>query len=168
MSTSSLTDHVVALWRLQSRYADVVTRRAWGELGHLFLPETTVHIDTVTNPPRTIVGPDEFASVIGAAIERFDHFTFVILNTVVDVDEAALAAGGGPDRPLTATGRMFMCEIRHDAATDTWQNAHGVYSDRYVWLDGDTGGWRVAERRYRSMARTGPDGAVFGLPPDLA
>ena len=27
--------------------------------------------------------------------------------------------------------------------------------------------WRIAERHYRSMARTGPDEAVLGLPPDL-
>ena len=64
--TSTLTDHVVALWRLQSRYADVVTRRAWPELHDLFLPDTPVHIDTGT-----------------------------------------------------ATGRFFMCEVRHDTASDT-------------------------------------------------
>ena len=155
--TTSLTDHVVALWRLQSRYADVVTRRAWSELHDLFLPDTVVHIDTVTAPVRELVGPEAFGSFVGAAIERFDHFTFVILNTVVDVDEAA----------LTATGRIFMCEIRHDAATDTWQNAHGVYSDRYVFVEGGAG-WCFAERSYRSLARTGPDGVVFGLPPGLA
>lgn len=152
--TTSLTDHVVALWRLQSRYADVVTRRAWGELHELFLPDTTVHLDTVTSAPRSIVGPGAFGDFVGSAIDRFDHFTFVILNTVVDVDEVS----------LTATGRIFMCEVRHDPATDTWQNAHGVYSDRYV---SGADGWRFAERRYRSMARTGPEGAVFGLPPDL-
>lgn len=159
MDSASLTDHVVALWRLQSRYADVVTRRAWGELHDIFLPDTVVHIDTVTAPPRSIGGPDEFGSVIGAAMDRFDHFNFVILNTVVDVDEEALTA-------LTATGRIFMCEVRHDAATDIWQTTYGVYSDRYVFAV-DGGGWRIAERRYRSMARTDPDGAVFGLPPDL-
>jgi SnoaL-like domain len=157
--TTALTDHVVALWRLQSRYADVVTRRAWPELHDLFLPDTTVHIDTVTSPSRSIVGPEAFGSFVGAAIERFDHFAFVILNTVVDVDEAGTGA----------TGRIFMCEIRHDTATDTWQNAHGVYTDRYVFVEDDgagrPGGWRFAERRYRSMARTGPDGVVFGLPP---
>ncbi len=167
--TTSLTDHVVALWRLQSRYADVVTRRAWPELHDLFLPETTVHIDTVTAPVREVVGPEAFGAFVGAAIERFDHFTFVILNTVVDVDEAA----------GTATGRFFMCEVRHDAASDEWQNAHGVYRDRYVLQDeggsdggqgghGGPGRWWIAERHYRSMARTGPDGAVFGLPPGFA
>lgn len=156
--TSTLTDHVVALWRLQSRYADVVTRRAWPELHDLFLPDTTVHIDTVTGPEREVVGPEAFGAFVAKAIERYDHFAFVILNTVVDVDEAA----------GSATGRIFMCEVRHDTASDTWQNAHGVYRDRYV-LDGGGGtGWRFAERHYRSMARTGPAGLVLGLPPGFA
>ena len=160
--TSSLTDHVVALWRLQHRYADVVTRRAWTELPELFIPDAPIHLDTVTSPPRTIVGPEALGEMVGTAIERFDHFTFVILNAVVDVDEQA----------LTATGRIFMCEVRHDTSTDAWQNAHGVYSDRYAFVsdgdgDGGAGGWRFAERSYRSMARTGPDGAVFALAPNL-
>lgn len=151
-ATPSTTDHVVALWRLQSRYADVVTRRAWPELAELFRSDTIVRIDTVTAPEREVVGPEAFGAFVAGAIERYDHFAFVILNTVVDVD----AAGEN------ATGRIFMCEIRHDAASDTWQNAHGVYRDRYVQRDGR---WWFAERRYRSMARTGPDGSVFGLPP---
>ena len=57
-----------------------------------------------------------------------------------------------------------MCEVRHDAESGTWPNAHGVYQDRYQHLDGR---WWFAERRYRSMARTGPGGQVLGLPPDL-
>lgn len=153
MTTRSETDDVVALWRLQARYADVVSRRAWPELAELLRPDATIELDTVTAPPRTITGPDELGAFVSGAIERFDHFTFVILNTVVEVD--------GPDE---ARGRIFMCEVRHDAATDTWQNAHGVYRDRYVRRDG---GWRIAERHYRSMARTGPEGAVFGLPEGL-
>jgi len=151
--TTSETDDVVALWRLQSGYADVVTRRAWPELRDLFQPETTVHIDTVTAPLRTIVGPDDFGAFVAGAIERYDYFAFVILNRVVDLD--------GPD-PDTASGRIFMCEIRHDAASDRWHNAYGLYQDRYTRLDDR---WWFAERRYRSMARTGPEPAVFGLPP---
>jgi hypothetical protein len=147
------TDDVVALWRLQSRYADVITRRAWPELTELFLPDTTVHVDTVTAPARTFVGPGAFGEFVAGAIARFDHFTFVILNTVVELDG-----------PTDARGRIFMCEVRHDEASDTWQNAHGVYQDRYRQ---DAGRWWFAERRYRSLARTGPAGEVLGLPPDL-
>jgi hypothetical protein len=155
-SGRSETDDVVALARLQSRYADVVTRRAWDELGDIFRPDATVVVDTVTSPARTLVGPREFGAFVARAVERFDHFTFVILNAVVDV-----GAGGDPD---AAEGRMFMCEIRHDTARDEWTYAHGVYSDRYRYVDGR---WWFAGRRYRSMARTGPDAAVLGLPPGL-
>jgi hypothetical protein len=150
------TDDVVALWRLQSRYADVVTRRAWPEVDELFRPDTTVHIDTVTAPALATTGPHEFATFVAGSLERFDHFAFVILNTVVDV-----AVGGDPD---AAEGRIFMCEIRHETALDMWHNAYGVYSDRYRRIDGR---WWFAERRYRSMARTGPESTVLGLPPGL-
>ena len=148
------TDDVVAICRLQSAYADVITRRAWAELADVFLPDTTVHLDTVTRPARDIVGPAAFGEFVAGAIERYDHFAFVILNTVVDV-----GTGGDPD---AATGRLFMCEVRHDRASDSWQNAHGVYRDRYRRGEGR---WRIAERHYRSMARQGPDGVVLGLPP---
>jgi len=161
MARRSETDDVVALWRLQARYADVITRRAWPELHEVFLPDTAVHIDTVTAPPRSVVGPDAFGDFVATSIARFDHFTFVILNTVVDLDPPA-----EPEGPIMeAGGRIFMCEVRHDAASDTWQNAHGVYQDRYRHLEDR---WWIAGRRYRSLARTGPDAAVFGLPPDLA
>jgi SnoaL-like protein len=147
------TDDVVALWRLQARYADIVTRRAWPELSDVFRPDAAVHLDTVTAPPRTILGPDALGDFIGTSIERFDHFAFVILNTVVEVDP-----------PDAARGRIFMCEIRHDVASDTWQNAYGVYQDSYLRVGAR---WWFAERHYRSFARTGPEGAVFGLPPGL-
>lgn len=144
------TRDVVALWRLQSAYADVVTRRAWDELHGLFLPTATVEVDTVTAPAGTFTGAADFGAFVGAAVERFDHFAFVILNTVVDV------AGD------TARGRIFMCELRHDAATGDWSTAYGVYQDRY---ERHHGRWWFAARRYRSMARTGPTAAVLGLPP---
>jgi len=161
MPAATDTDDVVALWRLQSRYADIVTRRAWPALHEVFRPDTAVHIDTVTAPPRTVVGPDAFADFVATAMARFDHFTFVILNTVVDLDPPERAG----EQVTGAGGRIFMCEVRHDGASDSWQNAHGVYQDRYVRLDGR---WWIAARRYRSMARTGPGAGVFGLPPDLA
>ncbi len=151
----SETDHVVALWRLQARYADAVSSRNWLMLHELFHPDAAIHLDLVTSPPRTIVGPTELGSFVAGAIARYDHFTFVILNTVID-----LLPGTDPPE---ATGRLFMCEVRHEAATDAWTEAHGLYRDRYVH-DGDR--WRFAERRYRSLARRGPGGVVLGLPPD--
>src|SRR5205814_5584353 len=97
------TDDVVSLWRLQAQYADIVNRRAWPELHEVFRPHTRVDVDTVTSPARTFIGPDTFAAFVADAIERFDHFEFVILNTVVDIAS-----------DTQATGRIFMCEIRHD------------------------------------------------------
>jgi hypothetical protein len=147
------SDDVVALWRLQASYADVVNRRAWSELADLFRPDAVLHLDTVTVPPQDFVGPGAVGSFIGTAIERFDHFSFVILNTVVDMT--------GHD---TARGRIFMCEIRHDAAGDEWTFAYGLYQDRYVRVDER---WWFGARSYRSLARTGPQAGVFGLPAGL-
>jgi hypothetical protein len=147
-----VSDNVVELQQLQSAYADVVSRRAWGELERLFLPDITVEIDTVSSPARTFTGPAEFSEFVGAACERFDHFQFVILNSVIEV------AGD------EATGRIFMCEIRHHSAERVWSTAYGMYQDRYRKVDGT---WFFAERHYRSLARTGPQEGVFGLPPDL-
>ncbi|MEY2422104.1 MAG: hypothetical protein QOI95_2171 [Acidimicrobiaceae bacterium] len=144
------TDDVVSLWRLQAQYADIVTRRAWAELHEVFRPDTLVEVDTVTNPVRVFIGADAFGEFVGDSIERFDHFEFVILNTVVDITSGT-----------KATGRIFMCEIRHDRELDTWPIAYGRYEDSYSRVDGR---WWFTERRYRSMARTGPDAAIFGLP----
>lgn len=148
------TDDIVALWRLQHAYADVVTRRAWAELGDLFLPDTPVRIETATGPERLVTGPEAFGQFVAGAIEKYDYFAFVILNSVVDVDEP----------PDGARGRFFMTEIRHEPAIDAWHNAYGVYQDRYVRRDGR---WWFAERHYRSMARSGPEPTVIGLPGGL-
>jgi hypothetical protein len=147
------TADVVALWRLQSTYADIVTRRAWPELVTVFLPAATVEVDTVTAELRHFTGPQEFADFVGPATDRFDHFEFVILNTVVDID--------GPD---SARGRIFMCEIRHETVANEWNTAYGLYQDRYQRVDGT---WWFADRRYRSLARTGINTGVFGIPDGL-
>jgi hypothetical protein len=147
------TQDVVSLWRLQAAYADLVSRRAWNELDTVFLPDTTVEVDTVSSPASTCIGADGFAAFVGPATDRFDHFQFVILNTVVDLD--------GPEE---ANGRIFMCEIRHEIAIDDWTTAYGIYQDRYRKVDGR---WWFAARRYRSLARTGPQNGIFGVPPDL-
>src|SRR3954454_5502876 len=90
----------VAVTRLQAAYADVVTRRSWLELGELFLPDAPVHVDTVTNPVIEIVGPQQLGEFIGNAIESFEFFEFVILNTVVSFTA-----------PDAATGRLYMVEL---------------------------------------------------------
>jgi hypothetical protein len=155
------THHVVSLWRLQASYADTITRRAWSELASLFRPDAVVVLDTVTAPVRTIIGPEALGAFVGPAIERFDHFTFVILNSVVDVTRLPEE---DPDGVGLATGRIFMCEVRHDQETDDWPNAHGLYQDDYEFVDGR---WWISGRRYRSLARAGAAGAVFPMPDGL-
>lgn len=151
--SSDDTADVVALWRLQSTYADIVTRRAWSELATVFAPDVTIEVDTVTSAALHIEGPAGFAAFVGPATDRFDHFEFVILNTVVEVTSAD-----------EARGRIFMCEIRREVDGGEWSTAYGLYQDDYVRADGK---WWIAARRYRSLARTGSNEGVFGVPDDM-
>lgn len=145
--TDRVDDHV-GIERLQSAYADLVNRRAWDELGDLFLPDARIRIDTVSADPVELVGPDGFAAFVAPAVQRFAFFEFVVLNRRIELH----------DDPSTAAARIFMCEIRRDAETLDWSTAFGVYHDRYR----RTGtGWRFAGRDYRSLTRT--DGPVFDL-----
>ncbi|MFZ4517424.1 MAG: nuclear transport factor 2 family protein [Microthrixaceae bacterium] len=160
MTTSRPTDDELrdlvdrdAIRELQARYADVVTRRAWPELTGLFLPDAEVRIDTVTRDPFTVTGPGELGRFIGGAVERFDFFEFVILNSLVE-----LRVGGDPD---AAAARMFMCEQRRAAADGGWSTAYGLYRDDYGRLDGR---WWFTGRSYRSLARSGADGGAFPFP----
>ncbi|MFL6238159.1 MAG: nuclear transport factor 2 family protein [Actinomycetes bacterium] len=151
-----MTDDIpayIAITRLQASYADVVTRRAWAELGPLFVPGATIHIDTVTRPPIEVVGAGALGEFIAGAIERFAFFEFVPLNTVVEV---------GPDG--TATGRLYMVELRQERDGGEWSNAFGLYQDRYRF---DAGRWKFAHRHYQSLARkVGVQLAeVFPFPP---
>jgi hypothetical protein len=133
------TDAYVAITRLQASYADVVTRRAWDELAPLFLPDAPIHIDTVTRPTVDLVGAAGLADFVAPAVERFEFFEFVILNTVIDIHDNTGAAG-----------RLYMVEVRQERATQEWSNAFGLYEDDYAVHDGQ---WRFARRRYRSLAR---------------
>ena len=143
------TASVVAIQRLQAAYGDAVTRRAWAEVTTLFEPDAVVHIDTRTREPFTLDGPEAVAAFIERSLESFTFFEFAILNAVVDLTTAD-----------TATGRVYICELRHDT-TGEWTQAYGLYRDDYVRRDGD---WRIAGRRYRSLARTGPKIESFGVP----
>src|SRR5258708_1072047 len=95
----------LGITRLQSAYADVVSRRAWEELDALFAPGCRIEVDTVTSPARHFAGGADFGAFVAESIERFEFFEFVILNTVVDIHP-------GP----TATGRLWMAEPRQEWA----------------------------------------------------
>jgi hypothetical protein len=149
------TEAFIAITRLQAAYADVVTRRVWSELEPLFVEGAPIHVDTVSNPVIELVGATALGEFVGDAIDRFDFFEFVILNTVIDVTNET-----------SARGRLYMVELRQDASTGEWSNAFGVYHDRYAQHDGR---WRFAERHYQSLARkVGNDrAAVFPFPDTL-
>jgi len=153
--TAETVDHA-GIERLQRAYADVVNRRDWPALADLFASDAALDLDLVTSEPRRIMGPAAIGEFIGAAIERFAFFQFVILNSHVD-----LWPEGDVD---AATARLFMCELRQAEGETVRVDAYGLYRDRYVRLDGR---WRFAHRRYRSMGRF-PPGDVFPLPADLS
>ena len=152
---AAAVDHI-EIGRLQTAYADVVTRRAWPELAELFLPTAEVAIDRVTAEPLLLVGPERVGGFISGAIERFGFFEFVILNSHIDLH----ASDDG-----VAAARIFMQELRQDAESGHWTDAFGLYRDRYERVDGR---WWFAGRRYQSFARTTPGdtATVFPLPTD--
>jgi hypothetical protein len=142
----------VEITRLQNAYADVVTRRAWPELHDMFLADAPVRVDTVTNPAIELTGPQAVGDFIGTAVERFEFFEFVPLSTRV-----ALRVGDDADR---ASARLYICELRQDAASGHATQAFGVYRDDYRRIDGR---WWFARRDYQSLARSGR-GEVFAFP----
>ena len=140
----------VGVTRLQGAYGDAVTRRCWADFDEMFVPDAPVHLDLRNGTTIELVGATAVGEFIAGAVERFEFFEFALLNAVVEID--------GPD---AATGRLYMWELRQDAASGRWTNAYGLYRDRYVRHDGR---WRFAERWYHSLARTGSDAVVFDIP----
>jgi hypothetical protein len=120
-------------------YADVVTRRAWAELEPLFVPDAAIVVDPVTRPAIDLMGAGALAEFVAEALQRFTFFELVPLNSV--------AESTGPD---SATGRLWMVELRQERDSGSWSEAYGRYDDHYARVDGT---WCYAERRYRSLAR---------------
>lgn len=143
----STIDHV-AITRLQSAYADAVTRRAWEEMPGLFTADAVVRVDTVTAEPLEFIGPTALADFIAGSIERFEFFQFVILNSHIELDGAE------------AKARVFITELRQHQETGHWSQVFGLYQDRYRKHDD---AWHFAERSYSSLARTGRN-QVFPMP----
>jgi hypothetical protein len=151
MEDRALTETVdyVAIRRLQSSYADIVTRRAWPELARIFRPDAEIVIDRRDGKPLVLQGPEGVGDFVSKAIAHFDLFVFVILNTVIEIEG---------DR---ASARMYMWEARHDPAGGR-SDAFGLYRDEYRRLDGR---WWFSGRRFQTMARTLPaDLSVFPFP----
>jgi hypothetical protein len=142
----------VAITRLQAAYADAVTRRAWAEFDEMFLGDAPVSVNTVTSPVIELTGPQQVGEFIGGAIERFEFFEFTILNTNVE-----LRVDGNADQ---ARARLYICELRQDAASGRFSQAFGLYRDHYRRVEER---WWFARRDYQSLARTGRN-EVFAIP----
>jgi hypothetical protein len=145
----------IAIRRLQDTYADIVNRRAWTEFSDVFAPGAMVVVDKRDGAPLELAGAHAVGAFIGAAIERYEFFEFVVLNTRV-----FLHADGDDDQ---ATARVYINELRHTRDLGEWSTAYGLYQDRYARIDGQ---WRIARRRYHSLARTSRDFDVFDHPVD--
>ena len=146
----------VALRRLQNRYADIVTRRAWPELAEIMRPDCVITVNLVDRAIN-FDGPTAIGDFIATQIEQFDFFEFVILNTVMEIDAEA----------GRATARMYIQEARQSVESGQRCDTFGVYHDHFE--RDDNGRWWFALRRYKSYARTnpagpGPDLTVFELP----
>jgi SnoaL-like domain len=160
MNQDVLQDSVdtVSIQRLIAAYADMVTRRVWSELSDVFAPDAAVVLDLRNNGTMTIDGPAQLGEFVGRSLEQFDFFEFVVLNLHI-----MLHAGGDSDR---ATGRLWMSEIRQFASNGMWSTIHGLYRDEYARDDSAPYGWRIAGRRYQSLARTNRSVETFPIPTD--
>ncbi len=147
--------HDTGVRRLQHAYADVVNRRAWSEMAHLFLPDATVTLDLRAETPLVLTGGPEVGRFIEQAIDRFEFFEFVILNAHI-----AFPDGPGAGR---AVSRLFMSEVRQERASGRWTTVYGLYHDCYRLVSDR---WRIAERKYHSLARRAHDLDVFPIPSD--
>lgn len=120
------------LERLQRRYGDVVSRRAWGELPDLFLADATLRLDLARGPEH-LDGAERIVEFVSRAVAGFDVFVFQVMNAVVDDDR---------------TGRMWIHELRWRDGERS--DAYGLYEDVFA-LHPD-GGWRFRTRHYRSIS----------------
>jgi hypothetical protein len=148
----SETDDYVAIARLQSAYADTVTRRAWPEFHDLFLTDCTVQVDRRTDTPLVFAGPDGISGFIDQAFAAYPFFVFTILNAHTD-----LYPGGDHD---IAHARVYICELRTEH-NGRFSQAFGLYQDEYRRVDAR---WWIARRFYSSLARTGADLATHPHP----
>ena len=140
---------------LAHRYADIVNRASWGELGEVVTPDVTVTLDLRTGTEKLLRGVAELSSFLAESISRFAWFQFAPMST------SALDAGPGRGR-----SRLFIEERRHltiDGVVQSRTVANGVYHDTAVLTPT---GWRWDSRRYASLAR-GEPWQLFPFPADL-
>jgi hypothetical protein len=141
-----------AITRLQAAYGDAVTRRAWDELGDMFVPGCPVRLDLRRGEPIETTGPDGIARFIERAVERFEFFAFTVVNAAIEVAPDAESAGA----------RLYIRELRQGRGPDGgWSTAYGLYRDTYA-RDPADGRWRFASRDYATLARSADEAAGTG------
>ena len=137
----------VAVNRLHHAYADIATRRAWAELDEIFVADIPIVVNLRDRDPLLFDSCEAFRAFVSEAVDRFEFFEFVILNTRVYLNHQ-----GDPD---AAVARMYMSELRQDHAEQRWSAIYGVYHDRFRRIDGR---WWFVGRDYSSLARPGAQG----------
>ncbi len=130
----------IAIQRVHSAYADIVTRRAWDELTTIMLSSCSLTLN-LGDRTMSIDGPTSIGAFIGEQLEQFSFFEFIILNSVAHIDEDGSRAGA----------RMYMQEARQNVSDGRRTDAFGVYHDR---LEKHDGKWLLAKRIYGSYSRT--------------
>lgn len=148
-----LASHL-AIQRLLSAYADIANRRAWGELSELFLDDAKIDLTPLRPPPLELTGPESLGRFIAKAIERFDFFQFVLLNSRLEIRQGE----------EWARGRNYICEYRREKESAKWTQVFGVYHDRYRRIEGR---WWFEHRTFNPLAATGSDNLVFDIPASL-
>ena len=130
----------IAIQRLHASYADIVTRRAWHELSYIMLPTCSLNLN-LGDREFSVIGPESIGAFIGEQLEQFSFFEFIILNSVILIDDDGARAGA----------RMYMQEARQNVSDGRRTDAFGVYHDR---LEKHDGKWWLAKRVYGSYSRT--------------
>ena len=144
----------IAVNRLHHAYADIATRRGVDELDEIFVPDIPISRRTCATAILTCsTTATRSRKFVSAAVDRFEFFEFVILNTRV-----YLKHEGDPD---AAVARMYMSELRQDHAEQRWTAVYGVYHDRFRRIDGQ---WWFVSRNYSSLARPAKDVDAFDFP----
>ena len=82
----------IAIQRVHSAYADIVTRRAWDELTTIMLSSCSLTLN-LGDRTMSIDGPTSIGAFIGEQLEQFSFFEFIILNSVAHIDEDGSRAG---------------------------------------------------------------------------
>jgi hypothetical protein len=153
MDVMQETIDYIAVNRLQTAYADIATRRAWDELDEIFVADIPISINLRDRDAYEFEDRDAFREFVSAAVDRFEFFEFVILNTRVYLNHE-----GNPD---AAVARMYMSELRQDHADRRWSVVYGVYHDQFHRLDDR---WWFVSRNYSSLARPAKDVEAFDFP----